>query len=580
MIKPSLKKQKISTYIFFSFWVTLSALILIESAMPDNMSSTQSNFVANIFQKILPDDKFSQEVAPTSFTPTTSDIVLNANDGKTNLVIGTSTTYNFKLEYPSLADNQYKKDTFKIEKNDPDSSFNVNENLVNLGSDNYQMSITSLKKSKDLSVTISFSDSLKYELNFDICPRFFPNNDVLKSLSDKNISLAKNESYQIQLGLLRDGVVDELLSPRYYDLSNASRSSSNEEIATINSQGIVTGIKEGEATISYGPYKYNVKVSSSSMAVPTNSFEYEQNGDFLAIDDVNHLNGGQAFTFSFNEANIDDSFDFELVGNDIDCSALLLRKSKNSCIVKGIFEEKDVSLLVKSTINKKISKTIPLSFGNVKPVGINGVTVNGAPTYIDEDGNLNVSVPIEKDLTIRGLFLGNDRTVSLSEENINIVLEGRNITVSKNDTLDCSLKFANLGDFEGTISSLSDPSLKLKVKFTTYDSRTNALKEFLTLVRKSIGHFSLFMVEAIFMFLFLFNDTKDKYMIFTSLTTISYNFVIGGFSELIQYFTPGRTCTWVDVGIDTLGATFGTVLCLLVIGVIILVKYLKNKKRG
>lgn len=577
MRKPSLKNQKIYTYVFFSMWVLLSTLILAESAMPDTMSSSQSDFVGNIFQKFFPDDKFSQETAPISFETSTDDIVFSEN-GISQIVIGTTTTYNFKLEYPELKDNQYKKDTFKITKSDPNDSFTVDENLINLGSDNYQMSIKTYKESKGLSISIEFSENLKYELNFDICPRYIPSENVLKSLSASSISIGKNESFALDIGLLKNGEIDNLLSPRYYDLSKLAYSSENEEVATIDEEGMISGKEIGTTKVTYGPFTYDVTVSPSDKVSPDSSFTCMQTGDFLAIDDVDYLEGGQTFTFSFNDENFDDSFDFELIGENINSSAILFRKSKNSCLIKGVFEEKEVSLLVKSSLNPSISKTISLAYGEVKPTGMNGIFVNGAPTYIDGEGKLNVSVPSEKDLTIRGAFLSKNRSVSLAQESINLSISGRNVTISKNDTLDCSIKFATIGDFEGTITSLSDPTLKLDVKFTTYDSKTNALKEFLTLVRKSIGHFSLFMVEAIFMFLFLYNDIDDKFTLVSAGSTIFFNFVIAGFSELIQYFTPGRTCTWKDVGIDTLGATFGVVLCLLIVGVITLIKYLKKRK--
>ncbi len=579
MRKPSLKNQKIYTYAFFSIWVLLSVLILVESAMPDTMSSSQSDFVGNIFQRFFPDDKFSQETAPISYETNTDDIVFSEN-GISQMVIGTTTTYNFKLEYPELKDNQYKKDSFKIAKIDPNDSFTVDENLINLGSDNYQMNIKTFKESKDLSISIEFSENLKYELNFDICPRYVPSENVLKSLSMTSVSIGKNESFALDIGFIKNGEIDRLLSPRYYDSSKLAYSSEDEEIATIDEEGMICGRGIGKTIVTYGPFTYDVTVSSSDKTLPNDSFTYTQTGDFLAIGDVDYLEGGQTFTFSFNDENLDDSFDFELIGENINSSAILFRKSKNSCLIKGVFEEKKVSLLVKSSFNHSISKTIPLTYGEVKPTGMNGIYVNGAPTYIDEEGKLNVSVPSDKDLTIRGAFLGKNRSVSLTQENISLSISGRNVTISKNDTLDCSIKFATIGDFEGTITSLSDPNLKLEVKFTTYDSKTNALKEFLTLVRKSIGHFSLFMVEAIFMFLFLYNDIDDKFTLVSASSTVFFNFVIAGFSELIQYYTPGRTCTWKDVGIDTLGATFGVALCLLVVGITALIKYMKKRRQN
>ena len=579
MRKPSLRKQPISTYIFFGIWLALSVLIIAESAMPGKMSSNQSNFVGSIFQLFFPEDKFSQETSPESYEFGTNDIVFE-NDGKKELVIGTTTTYDFYFTYPELKDNQYKKYLFPIVKKDPSESFSANNELINLGSDHYQMNVTTYKEDKDLSITIKISDSLEFALNFDICPRYIPSNDMLKNKSPKSISLKNNESYMVDVSFLKDGEEDYLIFPRYYDLSKLERSSTNEGVATIDNDGLINAKSAGKTTITYGPFSYDVFVSSESKSTPAKTFEYSQQGDFLAIGDTNYLKGGQSFTFSFDDLNVDDSFDFELVSNDtnIDSSALLLRTAKNACLIKGNLLEKEISLLVKASLKNEISLSIPLSFGEVKPEILNGISIDGAPSYIDSEGNLNVTVPAERDITLRGLFLANDRCVSLSKEAINITLENSNVKIIKNQALDCSINFGTIDTFEGKITSLDNNDLSLTVKFTTYDAKTSAMKEFLQLVRKSIGHFSLFMVHAIFMFLFLYKDLDDKYAIFTSGCTLFYSFVMGGFSELVQFYTPGRTCTWTDVGIDTLGGTLGVFLCLAVIGIIALIKYLKKKK--
>lgn len=580
MRKPSLRKQSIFTYIFFGMWVVLSSLIIVESAMPGKMSSNQSNFVGKIFQHFFPEDKFSEETPPESYTVKTDDIVFE-NEGKTQLVIGTTTTYDFNFIYPTLADNQYKKYSFKINKNDPDNSFSVNNELIDLGSDHYQMNVTTYKENKDLSLTIEITKNIIYELNFDICPRYFPSNEVLKNDSPETISLKKNESYMPSISFVKDDKEDSILSPRYYDLGKLKLSSSNEDVAIINNDGLIIAKSEGKSKITYGPFEYEVEVSSESKSLPATPISYTQNGDFLAVGDVNYEKGGQYFSFSFNDENVDDSFDFQIVSDEdnIDSSVLIFRESKNSCLIKGVFEEKKASLLVKSSLKNEKTLSISLSFGEVKPDIINGISVNGAPTYKDSEGSLTVNVPAERDLSIRGLFLASNRSVSLAKESIMITIDDSNVAISKNNTLDCSLNFGTIDTFYGTITSLENENLSLDVKFVTYDAKTNAMKEFLTLVRKSIGHFSLFMVEAICLFCFLYKDLDDKYTSVTTSSTIFINFILGGFSELIQFYTPGRTCTWKDVGIDTLGGTTGVVICLIVVGIITLVKLIKSKKK-
>ena len=46
---------------------------------------------------------------------------------------------------------------------------------------------------------------------------------------------------------------------------------------------------------------------------------------------------------------------------------------------------------------------------------------------------------------------------------------------------------------------------------------------------------------------------------------------------MIQKYTPGRACTWTDIGIDTLGYAFTVVISLIVFASIILFKYFYKK---
>lgn len=100
------------------------------------------------------------------------------------------------------------------------------------------------------------------------------------------------------------------------------------------------------------------------------------------------------------------------------------------------------------------------------------------------------------------------------------------------------------------------------------------------IVRKSLGHFGLFACTALVGLLFICLAFKDNLTrIYASLVSMVLGFSLAGFSELIQKYTPGRACTWTDIGIDTLGYAFTVVISLIVIASIILFKYIKKYKK-
>lgn len=99
-------------------------------------------------------------------------------------------------------------------------------------------------------------------------------------------------------------------------------------------------------------------------------------------------------------------------------------------------------------------------------------------------------------------------------------------------------------------------------------------------VRKSLGHFGLFAVTAIFASVFIcLTFEKDVYKYIALAVSMVTGFALAGFSELIQLYTPGRYGAWKDVGIDTAGYASSVVLTIIVIAIVQLIKYLRKRKK-
>ncbi len=107
---------------------------------------------------------------------------------------------------------------------------------------------------------------------------------------------------------------------------------------------------------------------------------------------------------------------------------------------------------------------------------------------------------------------------------------------------------------------------------------------FLYLVRKTLGHFGVFMLSAIctMVFVALYFKKEWLWLIGTGVSLL-VGFVFTGISELIQLHTPGRYGCWADVWIDFKGTLAGVGIISFILLTIYLIKIvyhrcLENKK--
>lgn len=123
----------------------------------------------------------------------------------------------------------------------------------------------------------------------------------------------------------------------------------------------------------------------------------------------------------------------------------------------------------------------------------------------------------------------------------------------------------------------SDKSGKVTVR-ATYVGRPDLTVEktitvsvfdtFHTLIRKGLGHFSLFLVLGFGLFGTFFLLIKPRW---ASLPiSLLSAFVVAGFSEMFQLpvFTSGRYATWQDVAIDFLGALSGIGIAVVAVSIV------------
>lgn len=95
-------------------------------------------------------------------------------------------------------------------------------------------------------------------------------------------------------------------------------------------------------------------------------------------------------------------------------------------------------------------------------------------------------------------------------------------------------------------------------------------------VRKLMGHMGLSGVLGFVLFFTCLFLCKNKWK--CTVYPFAISFVHGGLSEAIQYFTPGRFCSFADVLVDFMGGCIGVVLGMILAGLILLVWKLANKQ--
>lgn len=97
-----------------------------------------------------------------------------------------------------------------------------------------------------------------------------------------------------------------------------------------------------------------------------------------------------------------------------------------------------------------------------------------------------------------------------------------------------------------------------------------------SMVRKFMGHggLSALLGFGIFGTLLLLSKHKYNALIFTA----PLGFIYAGFSELIQKFTPGRFCTIADVLIDFIGTLIGMTIAIILVVIVCVIWRLANKK--
>jgi VanZ family protein len=264
--------------------------------------------------------------------------------------------------------------------------------------------------------------------------------------------------------------------------------------------------------------------------------------------------------------------DKRLVFKDFDSSIIDIDLSKNAMIVK---KEGTTKLVVTSFADgsKLFDQNIVTKSSSFEYV----------PTTIESIKNIELVSSIYKYGEIRKLdyklYDQNNKQIDITNVNdfvTNLTFESSDKSIMDIDEYGYVLSYKK-GTCDITISSKINPTISATTKMKITPLNNEDYSKISYLIRKLIGHFSLFLFTAFFGCLSLYEFTKNKGLMFYISSSLLMVLGVGValLSELSQTLPGGRSASLKDVLIDSSGFLAGI---LLVIIIVLIIKIVNKKK--
>ena len=596
---PSLKHRRPKVYIFLGLFISTIVFVLVESCLPSSISGAQSNFFAKIYAFFINTATGPQEteiIKPKEIAAVRDSSYLGKDDdGNSKIAIGTTTLLSIDIQYPEKknADDTLDR-TYTIENvlgNKDDYNLVLSSSLNKLV---YTINIRivtdkniSGQKSDLYKFNVKVSDNLTYPYSFRIVDLETPTS-FLATIDKTNLKIG--ETAQINTQLTGENRTDTYLR-RYFDTAKIVSSSSNNNVATIDKYGVVHAVASGDATITYGNYSFNVHVNNESIVNPvSNTITLTSSKSQISSLDYDYVfetgedsdNYSTLIYPSFSDTSLEDkSVSYYLDGKlkakiapyKYDEQGYPIYKDDNGkdCVrLCGYREKGTVKLTCVSNANNNIKSSIDIEVGEATA---EQMTVNLQDNFEIVMGDQKVITASFSPKNTKNTAI----KVTCSDESA--------LQISNNNTASVTISAKKEGKYTITISSLSNPSLTKTISFEIKAKQTinpNNFADFATFVRKYGGHMIIYLIMAVFGFLFFYSyleEEKQKYMLGLP-ASLTIGFVVAGLTELIQLFVPSRGGQWKDVGIDYLGFTIGTVITLIIYLIVYFIKRAIKKKKN
>lgn len=499
--------------------VLLNGLIVFESCLPGGVSVTRSNWLSNIFADII-----------NVFIPGRVEVVpLESISlvGDQNIIIGT--TNRFSVEY--VPSNATSKGITFIAGNERINPVQEGSSCFVEGMELGSTSLTAVSLEDN-----SISKTVDITVNERPAPTEFEltvtNSQILNGFSERVI---------FSIGDYTDN-----RAVRYFDTSLVPLESSDPDIATIE-DGVIHAKSVGSVTIFASDYpsrSVDIEVieNPNPLVYPDES-SWEITGNNVAhIYDMDHAET------NFNQLSID-------WGDAIPSDQSVTWKVEDELLAKidadgklrGYKKTGFTNVIAISNMDTEQQKIFPISIEEVLPTAMDvNIRFDGSP--LDEE------VSVGDTIYISAIF-SPDNTTNLY---IDVISSDAAVLAAQIEGRTGKITAKKEGTATITVSSTANPELSETLVFEVMPKKAidgENYVDFASFIRKSIGHFLLFGVSAIFttwaFYLVLNKVFKKKW--FIVLVSGLFGITVASVTELIQLFIPLRSGTWIDVGINILG---------------------------
>ena len=499
--------------------VLLNGLIVFESCLPGGVSVVRSNWLSNIFADII-----------NVFIPGRVEVVpLESISlvGDQNIIIGT--TNRFSVEY--VPSNATSKGITFIAGNERINPVQEGSSCFVEGMELGSTSLTAVSSEdnnvfKTVDITVNARPApTEFELTVT-------NSQILNGFSERVI-------FSI------DDYTDNR-AVRYFDTSLVSLESSNPDIATIE-DGVIHAKSVGSATIFASDYpsrSVDIEVieNPNPLVYPDESSWEITGNNVVHIYDMDHAET------NFIQLSID-------WGDAIPSDQSVTWKVEDELLAKidadgklrGYKKTGFTNVIAISNMDTEQQKIFPISIEEVLPTAMDvNIRLDGSP--LDEE------VSVGDTIYISAIF-SPDNTTNLY---IDVISSDAAVLTAQIEGRTGKITAKKEGIATITVSSAANPELSETLVFEVMPKKAidgENYVDFASFIRKSIGHFLLFGVSAIFTtwaFYFILNKVIKKKW-FIVLVSGLFGIAVASVTEMIQLFIPLRSGTWIDVGINILG---------------------------
>ncbi len=338
----------------------------------------------------------------------------------------------------------------------------TNKNVTYISSDNTVASVDSngiiiAKKAGNCSITVSSNNGKKVNVNVKVKETIIPVSRVSATLSNGSITIGQSTT------------IKTVVEPSNATNKNVTYASSDSGIASVNSSGVVTGVKAGTATISVtssngiktnlvikvnGILVKKINLSSTNLSLTTGATEKLS---VKSIEPSNASNKGVKYT-SNNPSVATVTSDGVIVANKAGSAVISVTSldggASSSCNVKV----SDVSIksfnLSSSSANLVVGGTTSLTVKNIAPANATNKSVtwsssNNKIATVDNSGNVKAIKEGKVTITATandGSGVNSSATINVSKIDVNSVSLSNErviVEVGSTDALTASIKPKN-----------------------------------------------------------------------------------------------------------------------------------------